>query len=328
MTRDLTRRTVIGTLAGAGAAAAAARNAYAADWPARTITIVAGFPAGGPTDLVARLLAGGLSKALGQTVIVENRTGASGTTAAAFVARAAPDGYTLIMIPSGHATAAATFAHLPYRSVDDFSMISLACEYPYVLCTNAASGIKTVAELLAAARTRPTPLLFGTPGVGSGPQLAIELLALKTKIKVQHVPFRGSEPASLELLAGRLDFMMDPPVTLVPHIRSGKLNALAVSSARRYFALPETPTLAEAGVPGIDVSAWQGLVGPAGLPAPIVARLNAEVVRLLKEPAIIAKLHAVGDEVAPSTPQEFKRRLSADIALWTALADEIHFQKI
>lgn len=328
MTRDLTRRTVIGTLAGAGAAVSAARNAYAADWPSRTITIVAGFPAGGPTDLVARLLAGGLSKALGQTVIVENRTGASGTTAAAFVARAAPDGYTLIMIPSGHATAAATFAHLPYRSVDDFSMISLACEYPYVLCTNAASGIKTVAELLAAARTRPTPLLFGTPGVGSGPQLAIELLALKTKIKVQHVPFRGSEPASLELLAGRLDFMMDPPVTLVPHIRSGKLNALAVSSAKRYFALPETPTLAEAGVPGIDVSAWQGLVGPAGLPAPIVARLNAEVVRLLKEPAIIAKLHAVGDEVAPSTPQEFKRRLSADIALWTALADEIHFQKI
>jgi tripartite-type tricarboxylate transporter receptor subunit TctC len=326
MTKDLTRRAVISALA--GTAAVAVGSAYAADWPSRTITIIAGFPAGGPTDVLARLIADGLSKALGQAVIVENRTGASGTTAAAFVSRASPDGYTLIMIPSGHASAAATFAHLPYRSVDDFTMISMVAAYPYVMCTNAASGIKTVSELLNAARTRPTPLLYGTPGVGSGPQLAIELFALKTKIKVQHIPFRGSEPASLELLAGRLDFMMDPPVTLIPHIRSGKLNALAVSSAHRYFALPDTPTVAESGVPGFDVSAWQGLIGPAGLPAPIVTRLNAEVVRMLKDPATIQKLHVVGDEATPSTPEAFKKRLTDDIALWTTLADEIHFQKI
>ena len=327
MTCKLTRRTALGAIGGL-AGLAAGRRAYAADWPARTVTIIAGFPAGGPTDFVARLIGDGLSKAFGQPFIVENRSGASGTSAAAFVARATPDGYTLSVIPSGHATAAATFAHPPYRSVDDFSLISLVCDYPYVMCTNAASGIKTVAELLAAARTRPTPLLFGTPGVGSGPQLAIELFALKTRIKVQHVPFRGSEPAALELLAGRLDFMMDPPVTLIPHVRSGKLNALAVSSARRYFALPDTPTLGESGVPGFDVAAWQGLIGPAALPAPIVAKLNAEVVRMLKEPAIIQKLQAVGDEVAPSTPGEFKQRLTADIALWSTVAEEIHFQKI
>jgi tripartite-type tricarboxylate transporter receptor subunit TctC len=325
MIEKLTRRAVVAGLG--GLAGLAAGKASAADWPSRTITIISGFPAGGPTDLVARLVADGLSKALGQAVIVENRSGASGTTAAAFVARAAPDGYTLMMIPSGHASAAATFAHLPYRSVDDFTTISLVAAYPYVMCTNAASGIKTVGDLLAAARTRP-PLLYGTPGVGSGPQLAIELFALKTKIKVQHIPFRGSEPASLELLAGRLDFMMDPPVTLIPHVRSGKLNALAVSSAHRYFALPDTPTVAESGVPGFDVSAWQGLIGPAGLPAPIVTRLNAEVVRILKDPATIQKLHAVGDEVTPSTPDAFKKRLTDDIALWTTLADEIHFQKI
>ena len=326
MTRKLTRRTMIGGLG--GVAALAARKACAADWPARTITIIAGFPAGGPTDLVARLTADNLSKALGQAVIVENRSGASGTTAAAYVSRATPDGYTLAVIPSGHASAAATFAHLPYRSVDDFTMISLICEYPYVMCTNAASGIKTVADLLHAARTRSSPLLFGTPGVGSGPQLAIELFALKTKIKVQHIPFRGSEPAALELLAGRLDFMMDPPVTLIPHVRSGKLNALAVSSAHRYFALPDTPTVAESGVPGFDVSAWQGLIGPAGLPAPVVTRLNAEVARMLKDAANVEKLHAVGDEATPSTPEQFKQRLTADIALWTQVADEIHFQKI
>ena len=323
MTKDITRRTILGGLAGL-----AASNAYAADWPSRTITIIHGFPAGGPSDVVARLIADGLQRSLGQAVIVEPKPGASGTSASAFVSRATPDGYTLMVIPSGFATAAATFAHLPYRSFGGFATITLASEYPYLMCTNASSGIKTVAELLNAARTRPAPLLYGTPGLGSGPQLAIELFALKTKIKVQHVPFRGSEPASLELLAGRLDFMMDPPATLVPHVRSGKLNALAVSSAKHYFALPEVPSVAESGVPGFNVSAWQGLVAPTGLPAPILTRLNTEVVRILKEPATIEKLHAFGNEPAPTTPDQFKKRLTDDIALWTALADEIHFQKI
>ena len=326
MTKKLTRRAVVGGLA--GVFGLATRHAYAQDWPSRTITIFHGFPAGGPSDVIARLIADGLQKALGQPVIVEPRPGASGTTAAAFVARAAPDGYTLEVIPSGHASAAATFAHLSYRSIDDFTMITLASEYPYVMCTNAASGIKTVAELISAARTRPAPLLYGTPGVGSGPQLAIELFALKTKIKVQHIPFRGSEPAVTELLAGRLDFMMDPAAGLVPHVRSGKLNALAVSSGKRFFALPQVPTVAESGVPGFNVSAWQGLVGPAGLPAPIVMRLNTEVVRLLKEPATIEKLHVFGNEPAPTTPEEFSKRLADDIAIWTTVADEIHFEKI
>jgi tripartite-type tricarboxylate transporter receptor subunit TctC len=326
MTKKLTRRTMIGGLS--GLATLAARNASAADWPARTITIIHGFPAGGPSDVVARLIADGLQKALGQPVIVEPRPGASGTVAACRGAHDAPDGYTLMVIPSGFATAAATFAHLPYRSVEDFVEISLASEYPYLMCTNAASGIKTVAELLNAAKTRATPLLYGTPGIGSGPQLAIELFALKSGVKFQHVPFRGSEPASLELLAGRLDFMMDPPAALIPHVHSGKLNALAVSSAKHYFALPSVPTIAESGVPGFDVSAWQGLVAPAGLPTPILTRLNTEVVRFLKQPATTEKLRAFGNEPAPSTPDQFHKRLTDDIAVWTALADEIHFQKI
>jgi tripartite-type tricarboxylate transporter receptor subunit TctC len=330
MSHQLTRRAVIagiGGIGGIGALAIGTARAQA-PWPTRTITIIAGFPAGGPTDVVARLIADGLSKALGRSVIVENRSGASGTIAAGFVARAAPDGYTLTVIPSGHATAAATFAKLPYRSVDDFTMISLASQYPYVMCTNVASGIKTVAELIHAGRTRSNPLLFGTPGIGSGPQLAILEFALKTKIKVQHIPFRGSAPAVTELLADRLDFMMDPPAALIPQVHSGKLNALAVSSAKRYFALPDTPTIAESGVPGFAVSAWQGLAGPAGLPAPIVTRLNTEVVRLLKEPATVARLRAIGNEPAPSSPEQFKQRLVDDIAKWTALANAIHFQRI
>jgi tripartite-type tricarboxylate transporter receptor subunit TctC len=321
---ELTRRAVVGGLAGLAITKARADS----EWPSRTITIIHGFPAGGPSDLIARMIAEGLSKALGQSVIVEARPGASGTMAAGQVARAAPDGYTLMVIPSGHASAAATFANLSYRSVDDFTMITLASEYPYLMCTNAASGIKSVAELISAAKSRSAPLLYGTPGVGSGPHLAIELFALKTNIKVQHVPYRGSAPASAELIAGRLDFMMDPPANLIEFVRNGKLNALAVSSANHYFALPDVPTVADSGVPGFDVRAWQGLIAPAGLPDPIVKRLNAEVGRLLKEPATIDRLHTFGNEPAPSTPAEFKKRLTDDIALWTALADQIHFEKI
>jgi tripartite-type tricarboxylate transporter receptor subunit TctC len=321
---ELTRRAVIGGLAGL-----AVSKAYAeSDWPSRTITIIHGFPAGGPSDVVARIIADGLSKALGQSVIVEARPGASGTTAAAQVARAAPDGYTLSVIPSGHASAAATFAKLPYRSVDDFTMITLASEYPYIMATNAESGITSVAELISTARSRPNPLLYGTPGVGSGPHLAIELFALETKIRVLHVPYRGSAPAVMELVGGRLDFMMDPPTSMMEFIRSGKLRALAVSSANDYFALPATPTIAESGVPGFDVRAWQGLIAPAGLPEPILGRLNAEVVGILRDPATVERMHTFGNEPAPSSPEEFKKRLADDIAKWTAVADQIHLERI
>ena len=320
----LTRRALTGGLAGLAVTPARA----AAEWPARTITIFHGFPPGGPSDVVARIIAEGLSKALGQSVIVESRTGASGTTAAAQVARAAPDGYTLMVIPSGHPTAAATFAKLPFRAVDDFTMISLASTYPYVMSVPSATGINSVAELVNLGRTRATPLAYGTPGTGSGPHLAIELLALQTKMKVQHIPFRGSAPAVTELIAGRLDFMMDPPASMMQFIRDGRLRALAVSSADHYFALPDTPTLAEAGIAGFDVTGWQGLIAPADLPEPIVSRLNGEVRRILEEPATIERLHAFGNEPKPSSPEEFKKRIESDIAKWRAVVDQVHFEKI
>src|SRR5882672_5652877 len=176
----LTRRAVTGGLLGLAAA-----PARAAEWPARTIVIMHGFPPSGPSDVVARIIADGLSKALGQSVIVESRPGASGTLAAAQVARAAPDGHTLMVIPSGHPTAAATFAKLPFRAVADFTMITLASTYPYVMAVPSATGIKSVAELVNLGQTRATPFTYGTPGTGSGPHLAIELFALQTNIKVQ-----------------------------------------------------------------------------------------------------------------------------------------------
>ena len=319
----LTRRALTGGLVGL-----AATRAWAAEWPARTIVIMHGFPPGGPSDVVARMIADGLAKALGQSVIVESRPGASGTTVAAQVARAAPDGHTLLVIPSGHPATAATFAKLPYRPVADFSMITLASTYPYVMAVPGASGVKSVAELIETGRTRATPLVYGTPGTGSTPHLAIELLALQTRIKVQHVPFRGSAPAVTELIAGRLDFMMDPPATMMQFIRDGRLRALAVSSAERYFALPETPTLAQAGIAGFDATGWQGLIAPAGLPEPIVRRLNTEVRRILEAPATIERLHAFANEPRPTSPEEFKARIEAEIAKWTAVVEQIHFQKI
>jgi len=319
----LTPRALTGGLVGL-----AVTKARAAQWPARTIVIIHGYPPSGPSDIVARIIADGLSKALGQSVIVESRPGASGTLAAAQVARAAPDGHTLMVIPSGHPAVAATFARLPFRAVADFTMITLASTYPYVMAVPSATGINSVAELVNLGRTRATPLTYGTPGTGSGPHLAIELLALQTKMRVQQVPFRGSAPAATELLAGRLDFMMDPPASMMPFIRDGRLRALAISSADHYFALPDTPTLADAGIPGFDVTGWQGLIAPAGLPAPIVGRLNREVRRILQEPATVEKLHAFGNEPRPSSPEEFKTRIESDIAKWAGVVDQIHFEKI
>jgi tripartite-type tricarboxylate transporter receptor subunit TctC len=319
----LTRRALAGGLVGF-----AVTSARAAEWPVRSITIMHGFPPGGPSDVVARIIADGLGRALGQSVIVESRTGASGTAAAAQVARAAPDGYTLMVIPSGHPAAAATFARLPFHAVADFTMITLASTYPYVMSVPTAAGIKSVAELVELGRTRTTPLIYGTPGAGTGPHLAIELLGLKARIKVQHIPFRGSAPAVTELIAGRLDFMMDPPASMMEFIRDGRLRALAVSSGERYSGLPDTPTLAEAGIAGFDVTGWQGLVAPAGVPEPIVSRLNREVRRILEEPSTIERLRAFGNDSRPSSPEEFKSRIESDIAKWSAVVEQIHFQKI
>jgi tripartite-type tricarboxylate transporter receptor subunit TctC len=317
-----TRRSAI-----AGAVAALAVTPARADWPDRPITMVHGFPPGGPTDLVARLVADGLTRRLNQRVVVEGRPGASGTTAAAQIARAPADGYTLFAIPSGHTFAAATFKTLPYRTIDDFSMISMFTEYPYLVATYAEHSIHSVADLIKLGRTRGTPLLYGTPGNGSGPHLAVELFAQTTKIKVQHVPYRGSAPAAIDLIGKRLDFMMDPAAALIEFVRDGRLRAIAVTGGGRFFALPDVPTITES-APGYVVTGWQGLVAPAGLPALIVERLNAEVVAILKEPAVVERLHALGNEPRPSTPEEFKARMAADIAKWTAVVDSSNFERI
>ena len=306
---DLTRRTV---LAGGLSAIVATPARSEQNWPDRAVTIIHGFPPGGTVDLVARIVADGLSKRLGHPVVVEGRPGASGITAAAQVARAAPNGYTLFAIPSGHAVVAATFKNLPYRTIDDFSAIGMTVEYPYVMVTYSENPVQTVDDLVGIARTRDTPLLYGTPGNGSGPHLAIELLAKAAKIRLQHVPYRGSAPAAIDLIGKRLDFMMDPPGALLEFIRNGRLRALAVTSRTRFASLADTPTMSESGIAEYAVTAWQALIGPAGLSDTIVGRLNAELQRVLQEPVNVERFRAVGAEPKPSTPEQLRARMIAE----------------
>ena len=322
---DLTRR---GMIAGGLSALVGTSARSNQGWPDRPVTIVHGFPPGGTVDLVARIVADGLSKRLGQPIIVEGRPGASGTMAAAQVARAAPSGYTLFAIPSGHAVLAATFKSLPYRTVDDFTPIGMTTEYPYVMVTYSENSVRTVEDLIGVARSRSTPLLYGTPGNGSGPHLAIELLGKAANIRLQHVPYRGSAPAVVDLIGKRLDFMMDPPGALLEFVRNGRLRALAVTGGARFSSLPETPTMSEAGVPGYVVTAWQAIVGPAGLPGAIVSRLNMELGHILQEPAIVERLRTIGNEPKPSTSEELRVRMVADIAKWTTVVDNANFERI
>ena len=290
--------------------------------------MVHGFPPGGPTDLVARIVADGLTRRLGPAGGGRGQAGCVGHDRGGAGRSRAPDGCTLFAISSGHTFAAATYKTLPYRTIDDFSMISMFTEYPYLMVTYADHSIRTVADLVNLARSAPTPLLYGTPGNRSGPHLAIELLAREAKIRLQHVPYRGSAPAAIDLIGKRLDFMMDPPAALLEFVRDGKLRAVAVTGDRRFFAVPDTPTVAEAGVPGYLVTAWQGLVAPAGLPAAIVNRLNAEVTGILREPTVVERLRALGNEPRPTSPEEFKARMAADIAKWTAVVDGGSFERI
>lgn len=320
----LTRRTVLAGLTTLAAVPARPNPA----WPNRPITLVHGFVAGGATDVVARILAEGLTRRLGQQVVVDPRPGASGTAAAGHVARAVPDGHTLIAIPGGHATAEALYKKLPYKTIDDFSMISMISEYPFVLVTHPDHKIQTAVDLIRTARSQSTHLLYGTPGIGSVHHLAIEQMAKMANVRLQHVPYRGGAQVVTDLLGKRLDFMIDPPTLLMEFVQAGKLRPLATTGATRFFGLPDVATVSEMALPGYVLTSWQGLAGPAGIPTPIVDRLNIEVADILAERATIERLRAVGNDPRPSSREEFKARVVADIDKWTGVVADAHIERI
>jgi len=320
----LNRRLV---LAGLGAVAARPSPAQA-PWPNRPITLLHGFPAGGPVDTVARILAEALSKRLHQQVIVDAKPGAAGTVAAGQAARTAPDGYTLFAIPATHTGTAAMYRTLPYRPIEDFSLISTTVEYPYVLVTYSDHPIRNLPELIAIARSQAMPLQYATAGLGSLQHLSMELLVNMAQLKLQHIPYRGGAPALTDLLGKRVDLLLDPPTGLMQHIVDGKVRALAVTTAKRFFALPNVPAIAEAGFQGYAVAAFQGIAAPAGTPADLIERLNRETAAVLADPTVAERLKKLGNEPIPSTPEQFKARLSAEIAQWNKLITDANIERI
>ena len=321
----VTRRTM---LAGLSAAAALRPERAFAAWPEHNISMIHGLTAGGGVDVSARVIADGLSRKLGQQIVVEPKPGAAGTLAAAQMARATPDGYSLGWIPSGHAVTAATYKSLPYHPTDDFTVIGQAIEFPFVIVTHPEHPIRSVPDLIRTAKARAEPILGGVPGAGTPQHLLIEYFSRLAGIKITVVPFRGGNQALTELLGKRLDFLIDPPIALIGQIKSGALHALGVTGDKRYAPLPDVGTVAEAGFPGFSVTSWMGLVGPARLPQDIASRLNRDLNALIAEPAAVEKIHALGSEPKGGTPADFKALIARDIARWTKVIADAGIERI
>jgi tripartite-type tricarboxylate transporter receptor subunit TctC len=303
------------------AALAFAAAAAAQEYPSRTIRIVQGFAPGGNADNIARVLGAEMSKTLGQPIIVEAKPGAGGNLAADAVAKAAPDGYTLLLAVGGHTASGALYKSLNYRSVEDFEWISTASIFPFLIGVRSDGDSKTMQQLLATARSRPGALTYGTAGIGSTQHLTGELLASMAGLNMLHVPYKGDAGAVTALLGGEITFAVTPGTALLPHVKSGRLTALAVSGARRWKGMPEVPTLEEAGVSGFDVGSWAGLATTAGTPKPAVQRLHAEMQKALQVPEVRMRLESFGGEVMGSTPDQMRNRVAGEIARWSKVIE-------
>ena len=283
-------------------------NPARAEYPERLITLIVAVPAGGAGDLVAREFAGRLSELLNQNVVIENRGGAAGTIAAAFIARAPADGYTLLLSSTAtHCTAPVVYKKIAYDPSRDFSHIGLIATAPAILSVNSALPIRSVADLVAYARSKPGELNFGSSGNGSGPQLWGEMFMAASGVKLTHVPYKGSAPAVIDLLAGRIQMMFDAAAAQMSGIQSGQLRPLAVLSAERFALFPEVPTMAEAGYPSVTGNLWYGLSGPAKLPPAVVARLESALQKIGAMPDFQEALKQIGLLSTPLSAQAYSR---------------------
>jgi tripartite-type tricarboxylate transporter receptor subunit TctC len=298
-----------------------------AAWPERPITLVHGFGAGGNADVVSRIVADRLATRLGQAVIVEAKPGAGGRIAAQYVARTAADGYTLIMLPGGHAVAAAMYEQLPYDTLNDFSFISLVSVFPFVLATYPDHPVKSIADLIAAAKTAPNPMLYGTSGVGTGQHMSGASFAAMAEINLQHVPSKGGMAAPTMLLGKHIDFVFETPTLILELVKSGQLRAIATTGKTRFFGLPDVPTISE-NISGYETTSWLGLAGPPKLPDAIVARLNAEIAAILKDAATADRLRELGGLPTASTPEGFKERVATDVAKFSKTVTDAGIKRL
>jgi tripartite-type tricarboxylate transporter receptor subunit TctC len=299
--------------AGSFTALPAAAQAY----PTKPITIVVPFAAGGTTDILARVIGEALKKELGQPVVIDNRAGAGGNIGAALAAKAVPDGHTLFMGTVGtHAINAALYKKLSFDPVKDFAPLTRVAMVPNLLVANPARPYKTVKELVAYARSKPGQVTFGSSGNGSSIHLSGELFNSLAKVDMIHVPYKGSAPAVTDLVGGQIDIMFDNMPSAIQHVRNGRLKAIAVTTAKRSPELPDVPTIAEAGVPGYEATSWFGMFAPAATPAPVVAKLNAALVKVLADADVKKKLAEQGAEPYSEKPEQFAEFIRKESAKW------------
>lgn len=291
--------------------------ARADTYPNRPIRLIAPFPAGGLVDVLARAVGDELSRSLGQPVIVENRAGAGGNIGAEAAAKAAPDGYTLLMSSAGILTANQfLYAKMPFDPDKAFVAVSNVADMPMLVVVNPKVPAKTLGEFVALARANPGKFNFGSPGVGTTGHLGLAMFMYAANIKLTHVPYKGAAPAITDLLAGQIDGVVDNPPTVLPHIDAGKLRPLAVAAKQRMPQLPDLPTAAEAGVPNYEAYSWFGVVAPAGTSPAIVARLQKEIAAALAKPALRARFAKSGARLLGNTPEEFAKQIRDDRKMW------------
>src|SRR5882724_1314934 len=297
---------------------ALAQQAY----PNRIIHLLQGFPPGGNVEIIARILGHEMEKSLGQSIVVEAKPGLAGALATEAVARSDPDGYTLLMLPSAHPAYAALAKNVKFKVVDDFTWISVASFYPFMIAVKADSRFQTLKQLIEAARAKPGELKYGSAGVGSILHTTVELIGNQTKTKFLHVPYRGEAPAITGMLTGDVDFIAATTGPISVRVKSGEFRALAVTGKARWPDFPDVPTVAETVAPGFEVNSWTGMAGPANMPKPIVDRLNAEVRKALAVPEVKQRLQAMGGDPRGTTPDEMKALVSRQYETWKKLAVE------
>ena len=291
--------------------------ALAADYPARSIRYIVPQGAGGSSDTLARLVTQKLAESLGQQVVTDNRPGATGNLGTEIAARANPDGYTLLQVATSHATNPALSVKMPFDPIRDFAPITLLSQSPNLWIVHPSLPAKNMRELIALAKTRPGEINYSSSGTGSSQHLAGELLKSLAQIDIVHIPYKGSPPALIDLLGGRVVLMCSTIAPAMPLVKSAKLRALAVTSLKRSAAVPEIPTVAESGLPGYEATAWQGVLAPAGTPRDIIAKLKTELVRVINLPDVRKQLADQGYEPAGTTPEQFAEYIKTEIAKWS-----------
>lgn len=297
----------------------AAGSALAQTYPQKPVRVIVAFAPGTTSDIIGRIISERLTQAMGQSFLVENRTGAGGTIGAEFVARAAPDGYTLLLSTAALPVSAWVFPGLKYDTGKDFASVTVMTHSPLALAANLAFPPKTVRELIDYAKANPGKVSFGSAGTGTSHHLTGEKFKLDTGIDMVHVPYKGSGPAHVDLMGGQIQIMFDNIVALMPHFKSGKLRPLAVSSAKRHALLPDVPSIAEVGVRDFETVAWFGFLAPAATPRDVVNRLNAEVVKILAIPEVRQRLLDLGSNIIGNTPEAADRFLRNELDRWGAV---------